>query len=78
VRAQRKFASSCSAASSPCGSFIHNRSVSSPSDWSAVDQSPLPAVQKLLAGQRVTTDDFLTFLCLRGLHYIHTLANSVA
>lgn len=67
VRAQRKFASSSSVASSPCGSVMYNRAVSSPSDWSTVDQSPLPAVRKLLAGRRVTTDDFLTFLCLRGL-----------
>lgn len=67
IRAQRKFASSSSVASSPCGSVAHNRAVSSPSDWSAADQSPLQAVRKSIAGRRVTTDDFLTFLCLRGL-----------
>ena len=66
VRAQRKFASSSSVASSPCGSVIYNRTVSSPSDWSTTDQSPASAVRKLLAGRRVNTDDFLTFLCLRG------------
>jgi len=59
VRAQRKFA-----LGSPCGSAA----VSSPSDVSsaATDQSPLPALRKILAGRRITTDDFLTFLCLRG------------
>ena len=67
VRAQRKFASSSSVASSPCGSVAYNRAVSSPSDMSTADQSPLPAMRKLLAGRRVNTDDFLTFLCLRGL-----------
>ena len=61
VRAQRKFAASVT--SSPCGSAA----VSSPSDMSTADQSPVPTFRKLLAGRRVTTDDFLTFLCLRGL-----------
>ena len=63
MRAQRKFASVGSVASSPCGSVV----VSSPSDVSTADQSPLVAMRKLLAGRQVTTDDFLTFLCLRGL-----------
>jgi len=63
VRALRKFASSSSVASSPCGSVA----ASSPSDWSATDQSRLPAVYRLASGRPVNTDDFLTFLCLRGL-----------
>jgi len=69
VHAQRKFAScSSSITSSPGGSLLYNAAtVCSPSDQSTADQSPGAAVRKLIAvGRRPNTDDFLTFLCLRG------------